>query len=133
MEIKKFMSELSSHKSKILQNKVLVFEALLAALIYYISNIAALYFSFLAFHTVPNLALVTSAYLLALIISFITLTPAGIGTAEAVMILIFLQFNMSPAIATAGVLAFRIFSFWIPIPAGALSYASLKNYKNEKS
>ena len=125
-EIKKFVSDLSVHKQNVQKNKILLIKASLAALIYYAANIASLYFCFVAFHYYPSLALVTSAYLLSLIISFITLTPAGIGTAEAVMILIFLQFNLNPAITTAAVLAFRLFAFWLPIPAGFLAYLSLK-------
>lgn len=128
-EIKRFVSELAIHKQNIKENKQLVLLAMLSALIYYSSNIASLYFCFMAFHYYPSLALVTSAYLLSLIVSFITLTPAGIGTAEAIMILVFLQFGLNPAISTTSVLAFRIFAFWLPIPAGFFSYMSLKNAK----
>lgn len=128
-EIKLFFSEFSSHRQNALKNKQLLVKAFFAALLYYIANIASLYFCFLAFHYYPNIALVTATYLISLIVSIITLAPAGIGTAEATMILIFLQFNLDPTVTTAAVLAFRLFAFWLPIPAGILVYLSLKKHK----
>ncbi|HSX19355.1 MAG TPA: lysylphosphatidylglycerol synthase transmembrane domain-containing protein [Candidatus Saccharimonadales bacterium] len=130
-EIKKFISKFASHKQKLAQNKKLAAEAMLAALVYYIANIASLYLCFLAFHAHPNIAVVTAAYLISLIVATVTLTPAGIGTAEATMILVFLQFGQNPALTTAAVLAFRLFAFWLPIPAGAMAYMSLKSAKVE--
>lgn len=126
-EIQVFARNLGQHKSNIIKNKTLIAKATAAALIYYIANIASLYFCFLAFGATPNIAIVTFAYLLSLVASFITLAPAGIGTSEATMILVFLQFGINPPVATASVLAFRLFTFWLPIPAGALAYLSLKN------
>lgn len=125
-EIQVFIQNLDQHKDNIGKNKMLTAQAAAAALVYYIANIVSLYFCFLAFGTTLNMAIVTFAYLLSLVTSFITLAPAGIGTSEATMILIFLQFGTSPAIATASVLAFRFFAFWLPIPAGAFAYLSLK-------
>lgn len=124
-----FINNYPSYLEKIRSNKFLIIQASLAALIYYIGNIASLYFAFLAFGNTPQIALITFAYLMSLITTFITLAPAGIGASEATMILIFHQFGVNPAIATAAVLIFRLFAFWLPIPAGALSYWSLKNYK----
>lgn len=126
LEFQKFLQNLEAHKSNLLKEKLLIIKALAAALIYFATNIASLYFCFLAFGQTPNIAIVTFAYLLSLVASFITLAPAGIGTSEATMILVFLQFGINPASATASILAFRIFAFWLPIPAGAFSYFSLK-------
>lgn len=125
-EIQVFIQNLGPHKSNVAKNKILLVKATAAVIIYYIANIASLYFCFLAFKLSPNVAIVTFAYLLSLIASFVTLAPAGIGTQEATMILVFLQFGISPAIAAAAVLIFRIFAFWLPIPAGLLAYLSLK-------
>lgn len=125
-EVKKFIEDFSLHKQNIEQNRKLVLKAFLAAFLYYSANIASLYVCFVAFHYYPNLAVVTATYLISLIVSLITLAPAGIGTAEATMILVFLQFNFDPTLTTAAVLAFRLFSFWLPIPAGAIAYFSLK-------
>jgi len=132
-EIVTFKDNLNVHKEAILASKSLVLKAFLAGFIYYAANIASLYFAFLAFGKAPQLSLIAFTYLLSLIAAFITLAPAGIGAVEATMILVFLQFNVDPALTFAAVLVFRLFSFWLPIPAGALSYFSLRKYKNDQN
>lgn len=132
-ELQKFFQNLEQHKSNLLKEKLLVLEALAAALIYFAANIASLYFCFLAFGAAPQIAIVAFAYLLSLVASFITLAPAGIGTSEATMILVFLQFGINPPAATASVLVFRLFAFWLPIPAGLLAYTSLKKESPPKT
>lgn len=132
-EIVTFTSNLNVHKEAILDNKSLVLKAFLAGFIYYAANIASLYLAFLTFGKPPQLSLIAFTYLLSLIAAFITLAPAGVGATEATMILVFLQFNIDPALTFAAVLVFRLFSFWLPIPAGLLSYLSLKKYKNDQA
>lgn len=96
------------------------------ALIYFLSNIATLAFSFAAFGQWVSLPLLTFAYTASLLLGIITLAPAGIGATEATLILVFSQAQIDPAVSLAAILVFRLITFWIPIPAGALSYASLK-------
>lgn len=129
-EITSFFADFRSHINKVKNSKLLILKALLAALIYYMANIVSLQFAFMAFGHPPAIAVTTVAYLLSIVISFVTLAPAGIGASEATMFLIFHQFGTDTALAVAGVLAFRLFAFWLPIPAGFLSYVSLKKYKN---
>ena len=60
----------------------------------------------------------------------ITLAPAGIGAAEASLILIFLGAHIDPPIAVGATLIYRFISFWLPIPAGFLAFYSLKKESN---
>ena len=129
-EILIFFNNLSSHKEAIADNKKQILLAFLAAFIYYLANIASLYFAFLTFGSAPPVALVTFMYLLSLIVAFITLAPAGIGAVESTMVVGFLQFGVDPARAFAAILLFRLFAFWLPIPLGAYSYFSLKKAQN---
>lgn len=114
------------YRKALVSHKLLVLEAISAALIYYGTNIVTLSFSFLTFGTYPSVAVLTFAYTLSMISGWVTLSPAGLGAAEATLILVFLQFGIDPPRALASVLVFRLITFWIPIPAGALSYMSLK-------
>lgn len=106
-----------------------VFLAVLATTMYYAANVATLGFSFLAFGQMPSVPLLTFAFTASLIIGRLTLAPAGVGTAEATLILIFLQAGVEAHVAVAATLVFRLISFWLPIPFGAASYISLKNIK----
>lgn len=125
-EISKFKNNIPQYRKTLFKDKILLIQIILAALTYYIANITALSFSFLAFGHIPNLAVVATAYAISLLLGWITLAPAGIGTAEATLILIFLHFKIEAPTALASVLVFRMMNFWLPIPAGAFSYFSLK-------
>lgn len=125
-EIQIFKEEFTTYKNTILINKSAFIQALIAAFVYYISNISTLSLSFLTFGLFPPLPLIVFAYIASLIAGWVTLAPAGIGATDAALILIFLQFNIQPSEVLAAVLLFRIISFWIPIPIGALAYLSLK-------
>lgn len=131
-EIETFVDNFGSHLKSLKDNKILVFESILAAFTYYVAYIASLYFSFLAFGEPPALSVIAFAYLISLVTSFITLAPAGIGVAEATMFLVFSQFGTNPALALASILAFRLFAFWLPIPAGAYAYFSIKKQSEKQ-
>ena len=115
-----------AYRTAIFSHKLLVLEAVISAIIYYGTNIVTLSFSFLTFGAYPSVSVLTFAYTLSMISGWVTLSPAGLGAAEATLILVFLQFGIDPPRAIASVLVFRLITFWIPIPAGALSYMSLK-------
>lgn len=103
-----------------------LFLSLIACFIYYASNIATLAFAFMAFGVLPSIPLLTFAYASSLIFSKITLAPAGIGATEATLILIFLEANFDPKVSLAAILVYRLISFWLPIPAGFISFYTLK-------
>lgn len=130
-EVLLFKKNFPNHKDAIFKNKSLVLQAFTAALIFYLSNILTLTLSCLTFGIFPHLYVIAFAYSIALVAGWITLAPAGLGATEATMLLIFLQFNIPPAQAIASILLFRIMSFWIPIPIGALAYFSLNRQFNK--
>jgi uncharacterized protein (TIRG00374 family) len=66
------------------------------------------------------------AYGLANVLAAIPLTPAGLGVVEAVLITSLVGFGVPHSQAILAVLAYRLVNFWIPIPLGGLSYASLQ-------
>lgn len=111
----------------VLKRPPLLLYALIAVAIYYGSNLATLSFSFLAFGRLPSFALIAFAYTASLVAGRITLAPAGVGAAEATLLLVFLGAGIDPNIALAVVLVFRFISFWLPIPAGLYSYVSLRH------
>ena len=52
--------------------------------------------------------------------------PGGIGGVDGGMIGAFAAFGVDPGLAIVAVLAYRFFSFWLPIAPGALAFASLR-------
>ena len=53
-------------------------------------------------------------------------TPAGLGVIDSVAPLLLVSFVITRSLATLGVLGWRLVNFWLPIPAGAAAYVSLK-------
>ncbi len=66
------------------------------------------------------------AYGLANVLAAIPVTPAGLGIVEGVLITTLVGFGVPHSQAILAVLAYRLVNFWIPIPLGGLSYASLQ-------
>ncbi len=120
------------YKKLILQKPQLFLPTIFAGLIYYGSNVATLAFSFLAFGTLPPISLIVFAYAASLIFGRLTLAPAGIGATEATLLLIFVEAHISPSITVGAILIYRLISFWLPIPAGFVSFYSLRKETNQK-
>jgi putative heme transporter len=66
------------------------------------------------------------AYGLANVVAAVPITPGGVGVMEAVLTASLVGFGLSRGVAILAVIAWRLLSFWLPIPVGAASYVSLK-------
>ncbi|MGH3154195.1 MAG: lysylphosphatidylglycerol synthase transmembrane domain-containing protein, partial [Streptosporangiaceae bacterium] len=67
-----------------------------------------------------------AAYGIANVAGALPVTPAGLGVIDSVAPLLLVSFGVTRSVATLGVLGWRLVNFWLPIPAGAVAYASLK-------
>jgi len=79
-----------------------------------------------AFGRVANPVELFAAYGIANVAGALPITPAGLGVVDSIAPLLLVSFGVTRNVATLGVLAWRLVNFWLPIPAGALAYASLK-------
>ncbi len=66
------------------------------------------------------------AYGVANILAAVPLTPGGLGIVEAVAATTLIGFRVPAGIAWLGVISWRLFNFWLPIPVGAGAYLSLR-------
>jgi uncharacterized protein (TIRG00374 family) len=66
------------------------------------------------------------AYGVANVVGTFSPTPGGLGAVEAVMIALLAGFGTGSSAAVAVVLVYRLINFWLPIPAGLVTYASLR-------
>jgi uncharacterized protein (TIRG00374 family) len=67
-----------------------------------------------------------AAYGIANLAAGLPLTPAGLGVIESLAPLLLISSGVTRSVAILGVLAWRMVNFWLPIPAGAVAYVSLK-------
>ncbi len=78
-----------------------------------------------AFGPHVGLQALTVGYALQAISTWVPITPNGLGVAESLMIPMFVALGSHRAVAVDGILAWRLLAYWLPMPLGALAYASL--------
>lgn len=66
------------------------------------------------------------SYGLANVLAAVPLTPGGLGVVEATLTSALVGFHTTRTIALFGVVAYRLFNFWAPIPIGGAAYLSLQ-------
>ncbi|GAB7006635.1 hypothetical protein JCM18899A_41080 [Nocardioides sp. AN3] len=84
-----------------------------------------LWVSLRAFGATVPVELVLASYGLANMLAFLPLTPSGIGIVEGLLVPAMAAAGAPAAVALAGVLTWRLLQFWLPIPIGAVCWASL--------
>jgi len=100
--------------------------SLLWASLNWILDAASLWCFVAAFGHLANPVELFAAYGIANVAGALPVTPGGLGVVDSIAPLLLVGFGVTRSVATLGVLAWRVVNFWLPIPAGALSYASLK-------
>ena len=70
----------------------------------------------------PNASLVLLAYVAAALLGMIPITPGGLGFVEVGLVATLRLAGVSLAEATLATLAYRLVSFWLPIPTGGIAY-----------
>ncbi len=68
------------------------------------------------------------AYGLANVAAALPFTPGGLGVVEGILVPTLVAFSTPKGIAILGVLAYRLASFWLPIPVGLACYAPLATH-----
>jgi putative heme transporter len=66
-------------------------------------------------------------YGLANVVAVLPISPGGLGVIEGILIPTLVGFGAPSAAAVLGVVAWRLFSFWAPIPVSGLCYLSLRS------
>jgi hypothetical protein len=84
----------------------------------YLALVACLY----AVQAKPNPSLVLLAYVTASFLGMIPLTPGGLGFVEAGLTGTLVLAGVDAGAAAAATLAYRLVSFWLPLPIGGVAY-----------
>jgi uncharacterized protein (TIRG00374 family) len=75
-----------------------------------------------AVHARPRLTLALLAYCTAQLLAQVPITPGGLGIVEAGMTGALALAGVPAAAATVATLAYRLASYWLPLPCGAVAY-----------
>jgi uncharacterized protein (TIRG00374 family) len=63
------------------------------------------------------------AYVVAMALAIVPITPGGLGFVEAGLTTLLVLVGISTDQAVVGTLLYRLVSFWLPIPVGGLAWA----------
>jgi len=103
-----------------------LFSALTWASLNWLLDAASLWCFIAAFGRFTNPVGLFAAYGIANVLGALPVSPAGLGVIDSVTPVLLVGFGLTRSVATLGVLAWRLVNFWLPIPAGAAAYISLK-------
>ncbi len=92
----------------------------------WILDAASLWCFVAAFGKFVNPIELFAAYGIANVAGALPITPGGLGVVDSLAPLLLISFGVPRGVATLGVLGWRLVNFWLPIPAGAAAYISLK-------
>jgi uncharacterized protein (TIRG00374 family) len=100
--------------------------ALVWASLNWLLDAASLWCFVAAFGSFVNPVELFAAYGIANVAGALPITPGGLGVVDSLAPLLLVGFGVTRSVATLGVIAWRLVNFWLPIPTGAIAYASLK-------
>jgi glycosyltransferase 2 family protein len=83
-----------------------------------------------AFGASPPLAHVVATYLVATVVGTVSPTPGGVGAFEATVAAGLTGLGVQASAAVPAVLAFRLLTFWLPIPVGAVLFGVLRHERD---
>jgi uncharacterized protein (TIRG00374 family) len=112
--------------SALARDRRVMVEALAWASLNWLLDAASLWCFVAAFGRLVNPVELFAAYGIANVAGALPVTPAGLGVVDSITPLLLVSFGVTRNVATLGVLAWRLVNFWMPIPAGAIAYATLK-------
>ncbi len=100
--------------------------ALVAAVLNWTLDYMVLLVALVAVGAEPRPSLVLLAFAGSAVLGMIPLTPGGLGIVEVGLTVMLVLSGIPGPDATLAVLAYRLFQFWLPIPAGAVAYFVFK-------
>jgi uncharacterized protein (TIRG00374 family) len=125
-KISALLAKVADRITMLVTNRRTLWSAFMWAALNWLFDAACLWVFIWSFgHVISPIDLLV-AYGLANIFAAIPITPAGLGVIEGVLITTLVGFGVPHSQAILAVLAYRLVNFWIPIPIGGISYASLQ-------
>jgi putative heme transporter len=89
-------------------------------------DLLCLFFALRAFEVSVSVVGIAVLYVVTQLVRQVPLTPGGIGVIEATLLTGLVSLGADAALAAGGVLAYRLLSFWLVVPAGLTSWLVLR-------
>jgi len=124
--LERIIRDASANLTAIGRDRRVMLESLTWAALNWLLDAASLWCFVAAFGRIANPVELFAAYGIANVAGALPVTPAGLGVVDSLTPLLLVSFGVTRNVATLGVLGWRLVNFWMPIPAGAIAYVSLK-------
>jgi uncharacterized protein (TIRG00374 family) len=108
-------------------------EALLSSVLRWLLDYSALLLALAAVGAEPRASLVLLAYAAAQLLAMVPLTPGGLGFVEAGLAGLLVLAGVGAGEAAVATLAYRLVSYWLPLPAGAIAAALHRSSRRRSS
>lgn len=125
-QLTRILSNLARRLAELAGNPYLLRRAIGWAAANWLLDAASLWVFLAAFHQYTPIYDLMVAYGLANVAGAIPISPGGLGVIEGVLIPSLVGFGASRGAAILGVISWRLFNFWVPIPVGGFAYLSLR-------
>src|SRR5882672_6177826 len=120
------VQRVASQLRVMVSNRSLLLRAVVWASANWLFDAAALWVMVAAFGYRLGPDAVIVSYCLANIVAAIPITPGGLGVVEVVLTSTLTAYGAPVQAAALGVIAYRLVSFWLPIPTGGIAYLTLR-------
>lgn len=124
-----FIHKMVATVVKLATDPIVLTKSFVSSMIMNFAFLTALFFSLRAVGVDITFVESTLVFAGAAAASSVAPTPGGLGVVEAAMVASLVALGYSGDTALAGVLLYRLFTYWIPIPFGWLSYRYIINRK----
>jgi undecaprenyl-diphosphatase len=128
-KVVEFVNKMISTLVKLATDPIVLSKGFLSSLLMNMAFLSALFFSLRAVGLDISFVESTIVFAGAAAASSVAPTPGGLGVVEAAMVASLVALGYSGDTALAGVLLYRLFTYWLPIPFGWLSYRYIINKK----
>ena len=122
----RMVQRVSDQLKVMVSNRSLLLRAVVWASANWLFDAAALWVMVAAFHYRLGPDALIVSYCIANIVAALPLTPGGLGVVEVVLTSALTAYGAPGQVAALGVIAYRLVSFWLPIPAGGIAYLTLR-------
>jgi len=123
------LDDQSAQLRKLASRPTMVRKAFAWAVANWLIDAAALWVFLAAFDVTMNPVFVLAAFALANLAAAVPITPGGLGLVEVTLAVTLTSFGAPPSATALGIAAYRVFNYWLPIPASILTYLVVRRIK----
>lgn len=109
---------------------ILIVDPIIDSLSLHSVGMIMLWLSFGALNYTASFPVIVAGYMVGMILSIVSITPAGIGFVEVIMPIALNALDVPLSVATAATIIWRLFTVWLILGAGGVAFRAIEKQKN---